>query len=616
MVNVDVETVAGFGREWGHFDQLRLGGEEYADLFETYFRIFPFNELPRDSEGFDLGCGSGRWAAGVAPRVGKLHCIDPAREALDVAKTRLKGIANVSFHLASADAIPLPDESQDFGYSLGVLHHIPDTPSALADAVRKLKPGAPFLLYVYYRLENRPAWFRAIWRGTDVVRRGIARLPFGARKAITSVIAATVYWPLARTAGAVEKIGHDPSSIPLSAYRDRSFYTMRTDALDRFGTKLEKRFTRAEIEQMMTDAGLVDIQFAPGPPYWIACGRRARAARAPKEPFTVSVVIPLFNKEQAVECTLKSVLHQTRKPDEVIIVDDGSTDGSTAAIDRVLKAQRPSFPVRVISQENQGVSAARNRGADEARFDYIAFLDADDEWLPDYLGELERLASACPNADVLAMRYARSDERGSVVSAPTVLGPDFFGLLDHPIETYRKGYGIIHSSSVTVRKSAWRRSGGFAVGAQNGEDIACWLKLMLSERFAHSGKTLIIWHDEFSGAASRVGAVPHHFSYFLGTSEGRQFLKHRALVEFLGSNLAVQVGGRRLAGDQSVVAELRRLSSALPLRFRSLCMGTAIAPRWLLRRAMSWRRGSYRRAGGPVGPVQPSPIGRVSQSKL
>jgi SAM-dependent methyltransferase len=272
--NVDVKTVAGFGREWGHFDQSRLVGIEYDRLFETYFSVFPFDSHPGDSEGFDLGCGSGRWAIGVAGRVGKLHCIDPAAEALEVARKRLAGFANVTFHVASADSIPLPEGSQDFGYALGVLHHIPDTGRALFDAVRKLKPGAPFLLYIYYRLENRPAWFRGIWRGTDAIRQLVSRLPFGLRKGVTSIFAAAVYWPLARSARAAEKLGYDPSNIPLSGYRHLSFYTMRTDALDRFGTRLEQRFTRSEIESMMRRAGLTDIVFREGPPYWIACGRR------------------------------------------------------------------------------------------------------------------------------------------------------------------------------------------------------------------------------------------------------------------------------------------------------------------------------------------------------
>ena len=274
MPNIDPATVRGFGEEWRAFDQAQLGGVEYAELFDRYFAIFPFDELPPSAEGFDLGCGSGRWAAGVAKRVGLLHCIDPSPEALEVARARLSEHANVRFHLAGSDSIPLADGSQDFGYSLGVLHHVPDTGRALADCVRKLKPGAPFLLYLYYRLDNRPAWFRALWRATNLARRGISRTPFPVRKGVTTAIAALVYWPLARAAKAAERAGMNVAGIPLSFYRDTSFYTMRTDALDRFGTRLEQRFTRSEIERMMTDAGLTDIRFSEREPYWVVCGRK------------------------------------------------------------------------------------------------------------------------------------------------------------------------------------------------------------------------------------------------------------------------------------------------------------------------------------------------------
>ena len=272
--NVDLPTVDGFGEEWAAYDQSALGGEEYRGLFDSYFAIFPWDGLPADAEGFDLGCGSGRWAVGVAPRVGVLHCIDPAAKALNVARRRLKEQDNVRFHLASSEQIPLADLSQDFGYSLGVLHHIPDAAAALSDCTRKLKPGAPFLVYLYYRFDNRPPWFRALWRASDLLRRLIFRLPFGLRMGVTSIIAALVYWPLARAGRLVEHFGANPSHLPLSAYRKLSFYTMRTDALDRFGTRLERRFTRTEIEEMMKAAGLDDIRFSEGEPYWVAVGRK------------------------------------------------------------------------------------------------------------------------------------------------------------------------------------------------------------------------------------------------------------------------------------------------------------------------------------------------------
>lgn len=273
--NIDERTVAGFGDEWSAFDQSALQGAEFQELFRSYFGIFPFEMLAPDAEGFDLGCGSGRWAAGVAGRVGILHCIDPSKQALAVAQRRLSGFPNVRLHLAASDSIPLADDSQDFGYSLGVLHHVPDTGRALADCVRKLKPGAPFLVYLYYSLENRPPWYRALWQLSEGIRSGVSKLPFAVRKWFTTVVAALVYWPLARSARLAERLGKDVHDFPLSAYRHRSFYTMRTDALDRFGTRLEQRFSRAEIEHMMQQAGIVGVRFSEAPPYWVACGRRA-----------------------------------------------------------------------------------------------------------------------------------------------------------------------------------------------------------------------------------------------------------------------------------------------------------------------------------------------------
>lgn len=272
--NVDRRTVEGFGKEWAAFDQAALDPAEHRHLFEAYFSCFPFEELPENAEGFDLGCGSGRWAALVSPRVGLLHCIDPAPAALEVARKRLEGEGNVRFHLATANDIPLADGSQDFGYSLGVLHHVPDTAAALVGCVRKLKPGAPFLVYLYYRFDNRPAWFRAVWRVTDIARRAISRLPFPLRRGLTTAIAATIYFPLARTASMLGRRGLNVSNLPLSAYRDGSFYTMQTDALDRFGTRLEKRFTKPEIRDLMESAGLERIVFREAEPYWVACGYR------------------------------------------------------------------------------------------------------------------------------------------------------------------------------------------------------------------------------------------------------------------------------------------------------------------------------------------------------
>jgi hypothetical protein len=104
------------------------------------------------------------------------------------------------------------------------------------------------------------------------MRRVICRLPYGLKLGVSQLIAMLVYFPFARTAKLLEKLGIPVHSWPLSTYRKRSFYSMRTDALDRFGTKLEHRFTRNEIQAMMESAGLENVRFSSAVPFWCAVG--------------------------------------------------------------------------------------------------------------------------------------------------------------------------------------------------------------------------------------------------------------------------------------------------------------------------------------------------------
>ncbi len=271
MDNQDKNTVDGFGDEWSRFDQSNLPDAEQHLLFEEYFSVFPWNDISKESIGFDLGCGTGRWAKSVAPKVKKLICIDPSN-ALEISKKNLSSFENCEFYRVTVDDIPMEDNSMDFGYSLGVLHHVPDTALGIKQCVDKLKNGAPFLLYLYYRFDNRPIWFRFIWHITDLLRRVISKMPYGLRYFSSQIIAFFVYFPLARIAFLMEKLNINVSNLPLSSYKNLSFYTMRTDALDRFGTRLEQRFTRDEIKQMMRNAGLEEIKFSDSKPFWVAVG--------------------------------------------------------------------------------------------------------------------------------------------------------------------------------------------------------------------------------------------------------------------------------------------------------------------------------------------------------
>ena len=221
-INADIKTIDGFGDEWERFDQSDLAEQERKEIFDKYFLIFPWNFLPDNAVGFDLGCGSGRWAKLVAPRVGKLHCIDPS-SALKVAKRNLSENYNCEFHSASVDIIPLKDASMDFGYSLGVLHHVPDTQAAISSCVAKLKSGAPFLIYLYYAFDNRPFWFRILWKVSDLLRQLVSRLPHKARYVISRLLAVSIYLPMAKTALILDKLGFSLNNFPLGEYRHCSF---------------------------------------------------------------------------------------------------------------------------------------------------------------------------------------------------------------------------------------------------------------------------------------------------------------------------------------------------------------------------------------------------------
>ena len=278
LENADRPTVEGFGREWSTFTQSdsEFSAAERQTIFDGYFSIFPWQALPPNAVGADIGCGSGRWATMVAPRVGTLHAVDASSDALAIARTNLAGTDNVRFHQASVSALPFADGELDFAYSLGVLHHVPDTAGAIRDVGAKLKPGAPFLIYLYYAFDNRSALFRAIWMASNIVRIVLSRMPYALQIVATTVIAATVYWPLARAAALLERIGAMPRSWPLAFYRHRSFYVMRTDAFDRFCTRLEQRFTRVQIADMLGAAGFTDIKFSENEPFWVAVAIKAR----------------------------------------------------------------------------------------------------------------------------------------------------------------------------------------------------------------------------------------------------------------------------------------------------------------------------------------------------
>lgn len=204
----------------------------------------------------------------------------------------------------------------------------------------------------------------------------------------------------------------------------------------------------------------------------------------------ISVVIPLYNKEKQIAHTIQSVFNQTFQDFEVVIVDDGSTDESAAEVEKFCDSR-----IRLIHQENAGVAAARNRGIEEAKGDLIAFLDADDEWKPEYLATQYHLSQKYPDCNVFACNYEFRNIEGKVT--PTIIrklpftGED--GILSNYFEVASCSHPPLWTSSIVVKKQAIQAIGGFPVGIRSGEDLLTWARLAVNGQIAYSKKVEAIY---------------------------------------------------------------------------------------------------------------------------
>jgi ubiquinone/menaquinone biosynthesis C-methylase UbiE len=263
-VNLDNETVKSFGEEWLSFHD--FSREEIQRIGNDYFDILP--DDVSQIVALDVGCGSGRWGVYLAPKVKFIEGIDPS-SSVWIAKKLVSEYVNVRITHASVQNIPFPDDSFDLVYSLGVLHHVPNTQMAIQECFHKTKKGGSFLVYLYYNFENRGFLFKTIFWFSNLLRKVVSRLWPEPKRIICNIIAASVYWPLAKFGLLISSFSNSLSNtIPLSYYKKTSFFVMRNDALDRFGTPLEKRFSKRDITTMLSQAGFTNIRFSTREPYW------------------------------------------------------------------------------------------------------------------------------------------------------------------------------------------------------------------------------------------------------------------------------------------------------------------------------------------------------------
>jgi SAM-dependent methyltransferase len=220
----------------------------------------------------DAGCGAGRWAYEVANRGPRVIAVDLGRS-IEIARANTPS-DRVWCIQADVAALPLASGSVDWAYSLGVLHHTKNPELGLNRIVDVVRPGGAVLLYLYYALEVRGPLFRSIFNAVDLTRRVVSQQPRPVIRAFATTLAAALYWPLARSAALLERAGASglASKLPLSFYRHLSFATMRNDSLDRFGTRLELRYSRQAMIGLMERSGLRGIAISPRTPFWHGVG--------------------------------------------------------------------------------------------------------------------------------------------------------------------------------------------------------------------------------------------------------------------------------------------------------------------------------------------------------
>jgi len=272
--NIDERVVESFGQEWKKFsrftdDELEVAGRQYFDIVTEEM-------IHRNALVLDAGCGNGRWSRYISKKVKFIEAIDVSSSVIRASEF-LSDCNNVRVTRASVSDLPFPDQAFDFIMSIGVLHHLPDTEQGIRSLVTKLKQGGYMYLYLYYNMENKGMLYKTLYHLSDFFRIIISSLPQSLKKPICDLIAIFVYLPFVLLGKLVKTLvprNNLYRRVPLSYYTDKSFNTIRNDALDRFGTPLEKRFSKKMIEQMMIRSGLGEIIFSNNEPYWHCVRKR------------------------------------------------------------------------------------------------------------------------------------------------------------------------------------------------------------------------------------------------------------------------------------------------------------------------------------------------------
>ena len=247
----------------------------------------------------------------------------------------------------------------------------------------------------------------------------------------------------------------------------------------------------------------------------------------------ISVVMPLYNKERHVERAVRSILAQTIQPAEIIVVNDGSTDNSVSVVEKIADPR-----IRIINQKNAGVSAARNRGIREARFELVAFLDSDDEWKSDFLETIYDLIDRYPEAGAYATAYETIDTDAVLrrVAYRSIPEPPWSGIIPDFFSSML-GQPPVWASAVTIRKKVFDNSGFFKEGEVLAEDVDMWCRIALKYPIAFNTKACAVYHLDADNRCYTRGKINKKATGYIETLTAAK--QDQSLPEAVRHNISV-----------------------------------------------------------------------------
>lgn len=211
-----------------------------------------------------------------------------------------------------------------------------------------------------------------------------------------------------------------------------------------------------------------------------------------------SVVIPLYNKETEIRRTVKSVLAQSCPDFELVIVDDGSTDGGAEIVEALCA---DDYRIRLIRKANGGVCSARNAGIDASSGEFVALLDADDTWDPDFLLEAERMIADFPECALWGLGFAELYEGRPFRELPTGLPKGFRGIVENYFGMEGRVSDLFCSSSVIIRRTIFDRVGTFDEHLRYSEDIDMWWRIIADFPVAYYDRPMAFYHYDAGNRA-------------------------------------------------------------------------------------------------------------------